>query len=236
LQIPLKVSGVSQNSVVILDGVKLTLKTSDGREWSRGWWSTWATIEPDDERASLSYEMKRQDYEKFRGSTVQVKVELAIAEFQEGGVSEVVVTRGPFRNPELGLCRLDSLRTSSVDCLKPLNTPGLMASFDPKQTQCFVDDDDDAGPEQFSVHAWLRPEYGDFPEPGISPLNEYSIYFSPRKSWIPEEDVTGRSTLISLCAGTKIRLANPHETRALRVQLHMDNISFDNLVGGGFYH
>jgi hypothetical protein len=178
LPIPLKVSGVAKNSVVLVDGVTLALKTSGGTEWSRGWFNQWLQIWSEDERESLSYQMKRKDYEKLKGSTVQVQIQLALWEYREADVTEVVATGSPFRDPRLGLCRLGTFRTSSLECLKPIRGPGLMATFDPKQAQGYVEDEDYTGPELTPVHAWLGAGHNGIPEPGISPLQEYSIYFS----------------------------------------------------------
>lgn len=237
LLIPLKVSGVAKNSVVLVDGMTLALKTSDGTQWSRGWFNQWLQIWSEDERESLSYQMKRKDYEKLKGSTVQVQIQLALREYREADVTEVVATGSPFRDPRLGLCRLGTFRTSSVgtvECLKPIRSPGLMATFDPKQAQCYVADEDYAGPELTPVHAWLGPGDNGIPDPGVSPLQEYSIYFSQSKPWVPREDSSGRSTPVRLCSGTRIRLARPAEAQRFRLKLQLDNVPFDALVAGGF--
>jgi hypothetical protein len=235
LSIPVKVSGVNKNRIVLIDEMKLTLKTSEGKEWSHGWRSQVKELWPGDERENLSYQMKRKDYEELKGSTVQVQMELALWEFQEQDVTELVATAGLFRDPRLGICHLGSFRPFSIECFKPLHSPGLMATIDPKQAQCSVSDEDNSGPNLTLVHAWLRPPSdGDFPEPGITPLTDYSIYFSPTKKWVPPEDASGRGALVPLCPGTRIKLATPKETWRGRVKFQLDNIPFDALVAGSF--
>jgi hypothetical protein len=231
LEIPAKVSGVNNNSVVLVEEIKLILKTPDGKNWTRGWFSQLKEIWPQDERVSLSYRMKREDYEKFKGSTVQIQIELALWELREQDPAEFVATGYPSRNSRLGICRIDSL-SATLDCLAPYRNPALMATFDPKQAQCYVSNEAYAGPELNPVHAWLPPSEGDFPAPMISPLDNYFIRFNPTKSWMPNEDESGRSTSITLCPGTKIRLATPKDTWRGRLKFHLDNVAFDNLVAG----
>jgi len=64
IQLPLKISGIAEKSVVLFQGMKLTLLlTPDGVAWTRGWRTAYSDAWPEDERHDVSYEMKRKDYE-----------------------------------------------------------------------------------------------------------------------------------------------------------------------------
>src|SRR5882762_4034622 len=91
---------------------------------------------PEDQWKSLSYEVGRKDYEKIKTKPLNLHIELALSEYQEGDARIILVPGGRFDDETLGICRVDPWQSSTIQCLKPFHAPGLMATFDPQQFPC----------------------------------------------------------------------------------------------------
>jgi hypothetical protein len=236
LRIPLAVYGIAVGTVVQVDGINVTVVTSDGASWNPGWKSTWTTIWPEDDRENFIYEVKRKDYEKFQNATGQLRVELALTEFHETDVRDLILKDGNFSEPALGICHLNPANPAAIQCLNPFRPPGLMATFNPAQAKCAYEGTDGQFPENRIAHAWLPPTKDDSSNPGINPVADYEVSFRSKVVWTTSsEDGSNRKLrVLRLCPEAPLRLARPEEKRHVRVQLEMNGVSLRDLEGNQF--
>src|SRR5207249_11363155 len=80
LSIPLNVSGVVPGSVVLINGVNLTVDSSDDAHWTRGWVGQYQQLWPGRQRQNLNYQVKRKEYEKVKEQLQHLQLQLALSE------------------------------------------------------------------------------------------------------------------------------------------------------------
>jgi len=231
IYVPLEVSGILPGSVVTVDSLKVTADTSDESYWSRGWYGRWDEIWPGQQRKELRYEVDRAKYEKLKTVPLHLHIELALSEFQESQVRELIVGSGIFHDEALGTCRLNPMGDSEIQCLKPLKTPPYMISFDSKDSVCSAGPEDDKSSVSYIAHAWHRPSDEDFPNPNLNPIDDYSVWFSP--SFLSYRSGTGPKASVQdvrVCPGAKLKFADPVFKRQFRVKLDIPSVRLQDLV------
>jgi hypothetical protein len=235
LTIPLGVSGVAPGKLVRLNGVRVTIDSPDGVSLNTGWREQWTDIWAEDERRDVPFALKRGDYERVKTATAQLHVELALAEYQETEVRDLIVREGEFSEPELGICRLTDKSPSQILCRRPFRSPGLMATFDPGESKCRAEEDEDQVPEDRVSHWWQAPTADDGPEPALNPVVEYAISPASRTWLLSSDGQTRRKRrVVFLCPGAKIRIAKPEAKRYARVKLEMRGVRLADLANFRF--
>src|SRR6267378_283120 len=179
LHVPITVSGVASGTMVMVDLMKITTDSPQDSRWSLGWKYQHAELWPEDQLKSLSYEVVRKEYEKAKTKPLNLHIELALSEYQEGDARILLVPAGRFVDETLGICRIEAWRSSSLQCLKPFHAPGLMATFDPRGFPCTIDEDSHTIQEDAVSHAWEYENHYSFPDATYTPITDYSIWFRP---------------------------------------------------------
>jgi hypothetical protein len=231
LSIPLKISGVAPKTVVVLQGLKAAIETAQGVRidpgWSAAWTDMWAG---DGEQLDVTYQMKRQDFEKVKTEPATLHLEVALTEYQGTEEKDLVLQKGEFSVPELGICSLSAGIFAQFSCRRPLRAPGLMATFDPAMSVQVPAEDADQKPEDRVTHAWLPPSSSDGPEPGLSPVAEYSINFE-RRRWFSYQTPSGsKFRRVYLYPGAVVKIAKPAEKRRARVKVEMTDVRLLDLT------
>jgi hypothetical protein len=231
LHVPITVSGVASGTMVMVDLMKITTDSPQDSRWSLGWKYQHAELWPEDQLKSLSYEVVRKEYEKAKTKPLNLHIELALSEYQEADVRILLVPAGRFVDEMLGICRIDPLQSSSIQCIKPFHAPGLMATFDPQEFPCPGHRDSYTIQEDAVSHAWEFSNHYSFPDANYTPIADYSIWFRPVSLLTDlEPKPQQRSKSLRLCPGSEIRLARPELKRQLRIQLDLPNVRLQDLV------
>jgi len=231
LHVPITVSGVAPGTMVMVDVMKITTDSPQDSRWSRGWKYQHVELWPEDQLKSLSYEVARKEYEKVKTKPLHLHIELALSEYQDCDARILPVPAGRFVDEMLGICRVDPLQSSSIQCIKPFHAPGLMATFDPQEFPCPGHRDSYTIQEDAVSHAWEFSNHYSFPDANYTPIADYSIWFRPVSLLTDlEAKPQQRSKSLSLCPGSEIRLARPELKRQLRIQLDLPNVRLQDLV------
>jgi len=229
LNIPVNISGVAPRTVVLLNGINVVVDAPQDSQWSRGWKRQYGEVWPEDRQKDLTYEVDRGEYEKIKTKLLHFRIELLLTEYQEADARNLSISAGRFFDGTLGICRLDPLRNPALQCLKPLHSPGLMASLVPQKNVCAGDDEE--GTIQEDAHAWEYPNTFDFPDPGLNPVTDYSIMFGPSFVLRDANNTTPqKQKVVHLCPGSEIRLARPVAKRQVRIQLDLPDVRLQDLV------
>jgi hypothetical protein len=231
-RIHLLVSGIPEGHVVLLDGIKVAVETVGGITLDPGWKPQYDPLWKESRDEMIVSSVKREDYEKIKTEKVRIHLELALTEFQESEVRDLVLQEGEFRDPKLGICRLNDKVASQLDCRRPFRSPGLMATFDPGKANCVVETEDDQVPDDQVSHVWLGAQDDDSTEPGLNPVTDYTLGFGTRNWMFPSGDrVKIRPKVAHLCPGASVKLAKPEEKRHARVKLEISDVRLADLVG-----
>lgn len=235
LNVPITVSGVASGTMVMVDLMKVATDSPQDSRWSLGWKYQHVELWPEDQLKSLSYEVARKEYEKVKTKPLNLHIELALSEYQEGDARILPVPAGRFVDETLGICRVDPWQSSSIQCLKPFHAPGLMATFNPQEFPCPGDEHSHTIQEDAVSHAWEFLNHYSFPDANYTPIADYSILFRPVSLLTDlEAKPQQRTKSLILCPGSEIRLARPELKRQLRIQLDLPNVRLQELVGAGW--
>ena len=233
LVIPVNVSGVAPGSVVLIDGMKITADSSDDSQWTRGWLSQYQQLWPGSQRLNLSYDVKRKEYEKVKAKPLNLHIQLALSEYQEGDARSLVLPATPFHDSDLGICRLGIRGYEVLECRKPFHSPAYMGRFDGPHSPC---GSVQTFPNYYRAnldvaYAWAPPTDEIFPNPGLNPIAEYQVFFKPITR-IPDPNNTSPAEYsgVTLCPGAEIRLARPVFKRHFRIQLELPAVRLQDLV------
>jgi hypothetical protein len=235
LHVSITVSGVAPGTMVMVDVMKITTDSPKDSRWSVGWKYQHVELWPEDQLKSLSYEVARKEYEKVKTKPLHLHIELALSEYQEGDGRIMPLPAGRFADKTLGICRVDPLQSSSIQCLKPFHAPGLMATFDPQEFPCLGDKHSYTIKEDAVSHAWEFSNHHSFPDANYTPIADYSIWFRP-VSLLTDLDAKPpqRTKSLIVCPGSEIRLARPELKRQFRIQLDLRNVRLQDLVESGW--
>lgn len=231
LSIPVNVSGVAPGSVIVVYGMKI--ESTGDSHWTRGWVSQYHQLWSEDQRTTLSYEVKRKEYEGVKTKALNLHVELALSEFQEVDARTLVVPAATFRDDTLGMCRLTSKAYEMFVCLKPFHSPSYIARFDAPTSPCIaVRTVPNTSPTNFDVeYAWAPPTDEILPDPGLNPVVEYQVSFN-RVSRTSDSSTTSpvEYTNTIPCPGAEIHLARPVFKRRFRIRLELSDVHLQDLV------
>jgi hypothetical protein len=234
INVPITASGVASGTMVVVDVIRITAGSAEDPKWSRGWEYQRVELWPEDQSKVLSYEMDRKEYQKIKTEPLNLHIELGLSEYQEVDARILPISPGKFSDDALGTCRVTSGPYSSIECLKPFQAPGFMATFDPQKSPCTVDERSGVIQEDVVSHAWEYTNHDTFPTPHYSPVADYSMWFKA-VSLLTDVDSKPQQTNKTLifCAGSEIRLARPELKRQVRIQLDLRNVRLEDLVYAG---
>jgi hypothetical protein len=233
LSIPVNVSGVVPGSVVLIDGMKITVDSSNDSHWTRGWVNQYRQVWPGSQRQNLSYEVKRKEYEKIKAKVLNLHIQLALSEYQEVDARTLVLPATTFRDTDLGICRLVIMGYQVLECHKPFHSPAYIGRFDAPNSPCgSVRRFPNSSPPNLDVaYAWAPPNDEMFSGSGLNPIVDYQVTFNP-VSRIPDTSSTSpvEYSIATLCPGAEIRFARPVFKRHFRIQLELSDVRIQDLV------
>lgn len=233
LSIPLIVSGVAPGSVVLINGVNLTVDSSDDGHWTRGWVGQYQQLWPGSQRQDLNYQVKRKEYEKVKAKLQNLRIQLALSEYEEDDARTLVLPATTFRDNDLGICRLMTRGYQVLECRKPFHSPAYMGRFDAPHSPCgSVQRYSNSPPRNLDVaYAWSVPTDEVFPDPGLNPIVDYQVSFNSVYR-IPDPHSTSpiEYSVTYLCPAAELRLARPIFKRRFRIQLEFPAVHLQDLV------
>jgi hypothetical protein len=233
LGIPLSVSRIAPGHMVRIDGVRAYAEPTGGPRWDPGWQTQRTELWPDYQQTYIAFTVKRKDFESIKAQPLRLQLELAFTDVQEADARDLILKDSEFPEERLGICHLDERNPSTINCLRPFEAPGLMATFDPATANCEVPKDEKQLFQDRISHAWFAPHNNSSSWP--NPVDNYQIYFGSGEWAWPSYETTPRiAKRVFLCPGAKVRLARPEEKKHFRVKLEMDGVRLEDLPGNQF--
>ena len=186
IEIPLEVSGIADQSVVIPDAVRASFESSSGYLWQSGWQLIYGTkFMPDVKTARVAFAMPRPIYDRLKELPLTVHLTLLLTQAQVASTTSVSLPASNFTVPDFGVCSpqpslSDPSETSAIFCLSALREPRLtQIRFVSHNAGCNSSPDRldtgnavitwqgslDAAPAQFGL-ASVKFPYGAFPNTG----------------------------------------------------------------------
>ena len=213
LRFPVSVSGMSSDSFVSVTGTILTLTNGQGEHWDSGWLPRGTLLFPDQKTTDIDLYAKLPVFDKFKSTPVHVRLLLAFDVFRDKDRRPMVVPRGEFVLPEVGVCSAKAAVSNPLTCRLPLRGPEFLLFTSDLATNTCPSPKGQTRPQAGSF-ARGSMRYGSAPvEPGISPVLQASVYLS------------GTSTATGICPGTPLILSNPEQIGRGRIELDLGQVS-----------
>jgi hypothetical protein len=232
LSIPVNISGIAPGSVVLVNGIEIRGDTSDSH-WTRGWQGQYGQLWPGSQGQILTYETKRMEYEKVKSKVLNLRIQLALSEYQEADGRTLILPPTTFRDSTLGICKLIALRPQALYCRKPFHSPAYIGRFDGPNSPCkSVSALPNSSPTNLDVaYTWAPPWSEILPDPGLNPIVEYEVSFnSASRVFDTSRPSRAEYGVTALCPGAEIRLARPVFRRSFRIQLELPSVRLQDLV------
>ena len=229
IRLPLSFSGLPKDSFVELNGAILTLTNAQGGHWDSGWEGRYGLLFQDQKIMDQTFYLKREVFEQMKSSPVHAQLVLAFALYHDRNQRPLVVPRGEFSLPELGLCFAGSTRWNSpgnLNCRVPLRSPQfLLITSEVAASTCPLSKNVPPALPGELARGSVRNRDGGAADPGISPVHLLNVYLSEWNS--PNSRITP-----GICPGTPLTLSNPQEVSRSRIELQFDNLSLADYQQG----
>lgn len=76
IQIPLGVSGMPDDTIVVMSGVMVAIWAPDGARWNSGWQSHGITLFQEQKRTQITFDLKKNFFERVKSSPVKARISL----------------------------------------------------------------------------------------------------------------------------------------------------------------
>jgi hypothetical protein len=225
--VPLTFSGIADGYAVMVDGVKATIETQDGKKWTSSWVPNHGPLAmPENSSTALSVQMGRAFFNEAQPQPVKVQMKLALTILEAGEDQRIVATGGEFAVPELGICSLvregsELADTQVLACRAAMREPKLTyVSVRWAEVACAAAPDEITGTGSVGVTIGdLSRDPGEF---GISSVRTTQAWLGNRGSDVEREGKI-LHTRRFLCPGTPV-----HFTRYTVVGRWEYDVTIDN--------
>ena len=207
LQIPLRVTGIADDSVVAVNGMRVKLESQDGKDWDSGWFSDYNSLLPDTTQTRIEFKLDKAYFEQTEYSLVSVHVSYALTIWRDRNPTRILTSRGYFPVPGVGLCRIRN-GSGTILCRFPLSSHPVVVSTASSENTC-PSVKGEVVPEARTAWAWTSNRDS---EPIGSVLTS-ELSFG---QW--GGDKSGVS-MVNLCPGTPLIFSVPEEVEHVRMDM-----------------
>jgi hypothetical protein len=226
IRIPLRSSGIPADELVAVDGEHVAVDAPGVTRWDPGWRAEGIQLWPEQESTWANFSVKKEFYEKIKATLVTLHISLAMTEYREKDVREVIAREKEFAVPGIGRCHMERSNPSyaALNCRAPLKQASFIARTTAFRSSCPGEATDAPVNQGTAVQTfeWTGSETSVV---GISPIRIFGIYLwdLSRLGSLPE-----RAAKMRLCPGTAIRLATPEQASHSRVELEVAGIKLED--------
>lgn len=222
IQIPLSVSGMTDDSLMTMSGVMVEIESPDGVRWNSGWRSNGTSLFPEQKRTQIDFSLKRKIFERVRGTPVVARISVALTVFHDRNRREFIVPNGEFVMPDVGLCTSEAGYSRNIHCRAALRIPSsLLITSDLSQTTCPARKEEVRAQSGEIARDWHHYSDSEPAEFGISPVK--TVDFDLRTV-----NPTDARRLNGICPGTPLVLSKPEQARQTRIELVLNGIRLND--------
>lgn len=220
INIPLRVSGVTPGSAVVVSAIRASIQGQANFEWHSNWTGYRLYLWPDSTSGAAHFSLPRSTYDRLRSSTVRVRLAFAVSRYAESAPREIVLPDGRFAAFGNGYCWLSTLEYFPViSCRTALQQPGFIAGAVVTTASC--SDENPSAASRQMAHEFVSGVPPRFVGFGFNPVRAFSIYLRPAS-----ESLAPLRT--HLCPGTTIHLATPVPAGQWRITVEAGGVKLED--------
>ncbi len=216
--IPLNVSGINQDTVIIVNGTSLMIEGPGGKQWNSGWQSG-LTLFANYRHTQTDFGIDKAVYDGLKSIPVKARISFALTELREKDSVRIAAQAGEFGVPWNGHCSLAP--NAEMVCLFPLATPALLLHVQQQDLTCTPPPKVPPLPEGstgYAVTAYSNTGRAEF---GISPVQVSQLgTWDWGGGWSDQTSFAHRG----VCPGTQMEIGRLSEVRSMRTEIVIDPI------------
>lgn len=220
-QIPLRITGVGEGTMVVVDGTRATIEGLGGFWWDSGWRQDRSVLLPNLEHFSTGLMLDKERFERLQSAPVKLHISFALTAFRDQKKLDVVVDR-EFAVKDVGRCSLEG--RGRIRCRYALQRPSFMVTTPLSAMTC-------AGragtaPAAGAVARSWEPQGMSGPaEFGMSPVKWVDIFL---RNWEGDVSYDPGDTGPHVCPGTPLTFTFPVETGRTRAEVEIDGLKLSD--------
>jgi len=238
INIPLRVSGVADGSLVIPEAVKVAIDAPDGSHWDSPWQAIYnQRLLSTTSDSNVNFRVGRAAYDKFKSMPVALHLTFALTLAKAEATTQVPLPASDFSVPNFGVCTPQSSwlefpgEFASIYCKAALRQPKLTyVNLRWSHSLCF-------GPQFEPAKgtlgaAWTGSFDNDPAEFGITSVWQIPLYFSNNWESTHEGSAPGPR---HICAGSPVTFTRYSVTGRTRTDLILQDFHLPDLAIGDQY-
>ncbi len=218
IEIPFRVSGLADDSIVTVNGAMLAIEAPDGLHWNSGWQSRGWSLFREDKGTSINFTLKKKLFERIKSLGVKANISLALTVSHDQNRREFIVPQGAFVIPGVGFCATAGWYRLDIECRTPLRSPSsLLVTYDISQTACLAVREGDSRAKPGAISRDWREHSDSGPADfGISPVK--TVRFGT------VNNTSNAGAVAGLCPGTPVVLSNPEPIGRDRIEVNLSSL------------
>lgn len=216
MRLPMLVSGLAADAIVVIDGFIVEIEPSDGPSWNSGWISPGLFIFPNTKNTQFDFSLKKKVFQRMQLHPAKARISLAFTLFRDANQRSFVVPSSEFLMQGVGRCFPGAGYSRSIHCFMPLRRPrSLMITSDLSENTCPLYEGESLARPGEIARDWTTNSDSEPAEFGLSPVKRIELallYRSPGR-------IGG-----GLCPGTPTILSNPQPVRRNQSAIEVDNL------------
>jgi len=233
LLIPVQFAGLAANSLVVVAGTRVTIRTRNGYQFTSKWMNDGTKVWPGERTDYVRPEIDSNFFEQTRFVPANMRITFAFTEYHEVNTRQIVTRAGEFPVDGVGICWVSSPRAEYwfhdvIGCRSPLKSPPILVRFETARSTCPQVRGKSEAPQttRYTSTASLSDDTGPA-ELGIIPIQSFDLRFS---ELYDPDDPNDRNFLPGVCPGTPITLSTPKVVRFASTEIEIDGANLRDYV------
>ena len=215
--IPLSVSGIQRDSIVVMSGMMVHIETPDGEHWKSGWRSPGTYLFPGQTTTQIEFSLKRDLFERVKSLPVRITLSLAYTAYHDRNQRPFIVPQGEFALPDVGLCSTGGGFLRQVRCRVAFRTPySFLVTADLSNTTCPTLRGESLAQTGALGRDWHQDSDSGPAEFGMNPVGFVNLSL---RNYEFDSSVNN-----GICPGTPLVLSNPEFVRRIGSKMELEGL------------
>ncbi len=220
LSVPIRASGVAGDSLVVIAGTRVAIRTRNGGQWTSKWVNDGWEIWPGEQTVSVPLEIDRSFFEQSRFVPTNLRITFAFTEDHEMNTRQIITQAGEFPVDGVGICwvsspLVDYRERNVVGCRWPLKASPTLARYETSMSTCPRVPHKTEGPPTTRYASYLNETSGPA-DLAMIPIQTSTFYFTQ------PDDRDDTTVFPGVCPGTPITLSTPTVARIASTEVEID--------------
>jgi hypothetical protein len=137
VRIPLLVSGMAEDSQVLVAGKMVSIQSPDGQKWTSNWYGSGENFVAGVRRNQTTLTIDKDFFERVKPIPVNVRITFALLPKRAREATRIVAQAGGFSVPGEGRCSFSPIDPNAILCVFPVKGPSLLFVAKAEDMPCF---------------------------------------------------------------------------------------------------